>query len=341
MDNKSRQRFDLLITALVPLVWGSTYLVTTQFLPPGIPLTAAVLRALPAGLILVLLQRKMLQGHWWWRAALLGVLNIGAFFYFLFLAAYHLPGGIAALLMSIQPVIVLIYSAILFRNPVRATQILACLCAALGVALVALRSDVMLNTQGVTAGLAGAFSMATGMVLAKKFGRPDNMSLLALTGWQLTFGGLALVPFALMTESFPETLTLRNIGGLSYLSLLGALVTYALWFRDRASACLDRVVSFASQPADSGHFGGGLSGTDTDLDSVWRRRAGPGFGLSVAATGEFLRLGLGISEAIIKQTGPRRIMQINTSMWRTSFASKSPTKKSNFDIKKINFDHEV
>ncbi|MVA74271.1 EamA family transporter [Agrobacterium vitis] len=231
MDNKSRRRFDLLITALVPLVWGSTYLVTTQFLPPGIPLTAAVLRALPAGLILVLLQRKMLQGHWWWRAALLGVLNIGAFFYFLFLAAYHLPGGIAALLMSIQPVIVLIYSAILFRNPVRATQILACLCAALGVALVALRSDVMLNTQGVTAGLAGAFSMATGMVLAKKFGRPDNMSLLALTGWQLTFGGLALVPFALMTESFPETLTLRNIGGLSYLSMLGALVTYALWFR--------------------------------------------------------------------------------------------------------------
>ncbi|MCF1485437.1 MULTISPECIES: EamA family transporter [Rhizobium/Agrobacterium group] len=231
MDNKSRQRFDLLITALVPLVWGSTYLVTTQFLPPGIPLTAAVLRALPAGLILVLLQRKMLQGHWWWRAALLGVLNIGAFFYFLFLAAYHLPGGIAALLMSIQPVIVLIYSAILFRNPVRATQFLACLCAALGVALVALRSDVMLNTQGVTAGLAGAFSMATGMVLAKKFSRPDNMSLLALTGWQLTFGGLALVPFALMTESFPETLTLRNIGGLSYLSMLGALVTYALWFR--------------------------------------------------------------------------------------------------------------
>lgn len=63
------------------------------------------------------------------------------------------------------------------------------------------------------------------------------MSLLALTGWQLTFGGLALVPFALMTESFPETLTLRNIGGLSYLSMLGALVTYALWFRE-SHVCL-------------------------------------------------------------------------------------------------------
>ncbi|WP_282096183.1 EamA family transporter [Epibacterium ulvae] len=231
MVNKPASLLDVFLTALVPIIWGSTYLVTTEFLPPDIPLTAAALRALPAGLILLAFQRYIPQGQWWWKAALLGVLNIGAFFYFLFLAAYHLPGGIAALIMSIQPVIVLIYGILLFRNPVRATQILACLCAATGVALIVLRPDVMLNAKGVMAGVCGAFSMATGMVLAKKFGRPDNMPLLALTGWQLTFGGLALLPFALTTETLPETLSLRNVGGMAYLSLLGALLTYALWFR--------------------------------------------------------------------------------------------------------------
>ena len=66
------------------------------------------MRALPAGLILVALGRVSPHGIWWWRAIVLGVLNIGAFFYFLFVAAYHLPGGVAALVMSVQPMIVLV-----------------------------------------------------------------------------------------------------------------------------------------------------------------------------------------------------------------------------------------
>ena len=45
---------DLLLTALAPLIWGSTYLVTTLFLPPDRPFTAALLRVLPAGVLLLL-----------------------------------------------------------------------------------------------------------------------------------------------------------------------------------------------------------------------------------------------------------------------------------------------
>lgn len=80
------------LTALAPAVWGSTYLITTEFLPPDRPLLASTLRALPAGLLLLLMTRTLPRGIWWWRAVVLGVLNIGAFFYLLFLAAYHLPG---------------------------------------------------------------------------------------------------------------------------------------------------------------------------------------------------------------------------------------------------------
>lgn len=43
----------ILSTALAPLIWGSTYLVATEFLPPDRPLTAAVLRILPAGILLL------------------------------------------------------------------------------------------------------------------------------------------------------------------------------------------------------------------------------------------------------------------------------------------------
>ena len=43
---------DSALTALAPAIWGSTYLVTTEFLPPDRPLLAGMIRALPAGLYL-------------------------------------------------------------------------------------------------------------------------------------------------------------------------------------------------------------------------------------------------------------------------------------------------
>ncbi|CAM5535270.1 hypothetical protein SCYAM73S_01382 [Streptomyces cyaneofuscatus] len=58
-----------LLTALAPAVWGSTHPVTTEFLPPDRPLLASTLRALPAGLILLLLTRVLPRGIWWVRAA--------------------------------------------------------------------------------------------------------------------------------------------------------------------------------------------------------------------------------------------------------------------------------
>ena len=47
----------LITTALAPMIWGSSYLVTTEYLPQGYPLTLAALRALPVGVILLLLCR--------------------------------------------------------------------------------------------------------------------------------------------------------------------------------------------------------------------------------------------------------------------------------------------
>lgn len=219
------------VTTLAPVVWGSTYLVTTEFLPAGRPLLAALLRALPAGLILIALGRQLPRGIWWGRAAALGVLNIGAFFYFLFVAAYHLPGGVAALVMSVQPVIVLLMGAALLGQPVRAVQLAACGLALAGMALVVLQPSARLDMTGVAAGLAGALCMASGIVLTKRWGRPDGVGVLTFTGWQLTAGGLFLAPLALMAEGLPETLSGRNILGFLYLGGIGALVAYALWFR--------------------------------------------------------------------------------------------------------------
>ncbi|MER8149718.1 EamA family transporter, partial [Acinetobacter baumannii] len=54
----------MLLTAIAPIVWGSTYIVTTEVLPPNSPLMASLVRALPAGILLVLFARTLPTGHW-------------------------------------------------------------------------------------------------------------------------------------------------------------------------------------------------------------------------------------------------------------------------------------
>ena len=119
----------LLTTALAPLIWGSTYLVTTTYLPPERPLTAAVLRALPAGLLLLLWTREWPRRQEVTRLIVLGILNIGLFQAMLFISAYRLPGGLAAILNSTQTLWVLAFMALAGTRPPR----LAWLSAALGV----------------------------------------------------------------------------------------------------------------------------------------------------------------------------------------------------------------
>lgn len=220
------------LTALAPIVWGSTYLVTTEMLPAGIPLTLAVLRALPAGLLLILVLRKLPEGIWWLRVVVLGVLNFSLFWWLLFIAAYRLPGGVAATVGAVQPLIVLFLSRWLLNNRLSAVSIMASIAGVFGVAILLLTPNAALDPLGIIAGLAGAFSMAAGTVLSRRWQPP--VSALTFTSWQLTAGGLVLLPFAIIFEPALPTLSSLNLIGLGYLTLIGGALTYALWFRGLA-----------------------------------------------------------------------------------------------------------
>lgn len=216
----------LAITAIAPAIWGTTYLVTSELLPPDRPLLAAVVRALPAGLLLA---RHLPTGDWWWRALVLGTLNIGAFFALLFVAAYRLPGGVAATIGAIQPVLVACLAAGLLGERLTTRVIIAGAAGVAGVSLLVLRADARLDAIGVLAAVGGAAVMATGVVLAKRW--RSSASLLTTTGWQLVAGGLVLLPVLLLVEGLPTSLTGANIAGYAYLSVIGAGLAYPLWFR--------------------------------------------------------------------------------------------------------------
>lgn len=221
----------LALTALTPIVWGSTYAVTTEFLPPDRPLFTALMRALPAGLALLAITRVLPRGIWIGRAAALGILNIGAFFPLLFLAAYRLPGGVAGVLGAVAPMFALGFATVVLAEKPNGRKVLAGLIGVFGVALVVLKANAQLDTLGVIAGLAGAAFMAAGTVLTQRWGRPEGVGPLVLTGWQLTAGGLFILPFALLIEGAPPALDGRAIGGYLYLAVIGTAVAYWLWVR--------------------------------------------------------------------------------------------------------------
>jgi len=227
------------LTALAPALWGTTYLVTTQWLPPDRPLLAGTLRALPAGLLLIAVGRRLPRGEWWWKAVVLGALNIGVFFALLFFAAYRLPGGVAATLGAVQPLVVAGLSIRLLGETLRVRTVVAGLVAVLGVALLVLRASARLDPAGVVAGLAATAAMALGVVLTKRWGRP--VPLLTFTGWQLTVGGLLLAPVMLVVEGLPAGLTAVNARGFAYLALVNTALGYVLWFRGLERLPADRV----------------------------------------------------------------------------------------------------
>jgi probable blue pigment (indigoidine) exporter len=219
----------VLLTALAPAAWGTTYLVTTELMPPNRPLLTAAVRTLPVGILLTVRARQLPTGPWWWRTAILGALNIGAFQALLFIAAYRLPGGVAATVGGVQPLVVAALASRLLGDRFRLRTALTGLGGVLGVSLLVLTPQAALDPPGILAALAGTVSMATGVVLTKRWARP--VGLLTATGWQLTAGGLLLAPLAFSLEGPQPTWTGSNWAGAAWLAVVGTGVAYGLWFR--------------------------------------------------------------------------------------------------------------
>ena len=219
----------LALTALTPILFGTTYAVTALALPPGRPLFTAAVRALPAGLLLLLATRELPRREWWGRLAILGAVNIAAVFSLVFVAAYRMPGGIAAVIGGVQPLVVVILAFALLGERLRARSIAAALAGVAGVALLVLRGTARLDAIGVAAAAGATLCAALGIVLIRRWGRPGRM--LSFVGWQLVAGGLILVVLAALFEGAPPSLTTRNVAALTYLAGCSTLLAYVIWFR--------------------------------------------------------------------------------------------------------------
>src|SRR5699024_1460560 len=101
--------------------------------------------------------------------------------------------------------------------------------AVVGVAAMVLGPEGALDPVGVVAGFMGAASMALGTVLSKRWSPP--VGPVAFTGWQLTVGGIVMVPLTALVEGGPPALDGSALLGYGWLALVGGVIAYVLWFR--------------------------------------------------------------------------------------------------------------
>jgi len=221
-----------LATVLAPISWGTTYITITELLPAGRPLLVAAMRVVPSGLVLVvvgtLTSRWRPRGAEWWRTATLALFNFGLFFPLLAVAAYRLPGGVAAAGGGLQPLLVGGLSWLLAGRRPRPVDVAVGAVAAAGVALVVIHPGARFDAVGLLAVVGANVSFAVGIVLTKRFPAPANR--LAATGWQLLMGGVVLVALAAGIEGAPPPLTGPSVAGFAYLSLVGTALAFVLWF---------------------------------------------------------------------------------------------------------------
>lgn len=218
----------VLLTAIAPIAWGSTYYVTRQVLPADAALWGGVIRCLPAGLLVLLIVRRLPRGSWWWRSLVLGVLTVGGLNVLVYVVAQRLPTSFAATLMSTSAAAMLLLSWLLLRQRPRLAAVVGAMVGIVGVVVMMGFGEGPVDGWGVAASVGAMLSSSLGFVLTAKWGA--EVPPLTMTAWQLIAGSLVVLPFAVAFEGAPPALDPPAIAGFAYVIVVATSLAYAAWF---------------------------------------------------------------------------------------------------------------
>ncbi|MCF2919421.1 DMT family transporter [Pseudoalteromonas sp. APAL1] len=234
-----------ILLAMIPaFLWGTTYAVTKYATPDWPPLLLGALRALPAGLLLLLLKPSLPTRSQWPSLLTLGAVNIALFFAFIFIMAVNLPAAIAGVGMVSVPVVALLYAWIVKgQRPARVQAF----CAIALVVLAWLLFDpayVTLNVLGVAALLGALLTIVIGSTLVQSLS--VHIHWWVVLTWQLIIGGSILLLAAFIDGSLlnPEQyqVVFEPISALQYSVLFWLIVpntaiayTLYVWLLGRMS----------------------------------------------------------------------------------------------------------
>ncbi|MER5382500.1 EamA family transporter [Streptomyces sp. NPDC002688] len=216
------------VTAIAPVAWGTNYFVTHAYLPADSPFYGAAVRALPAGLVLLALCRQRPRGAWWWRSAVLGLLNVSVFFVLVYVASQLLPTSVASTVMAVSPLTMMLIAWPLVAERPRPAHLAGAAIGLAGVWLMLLTGAQRVSLPGVLAATAAVLVSSLGHILAKRWSAETDV--LASTAWQLIAGGLFLLPVAMAVEGSPPAYSTPALLAFGYVTLVATALAFTAWF---------------------------------------------------------------------------------------------------------------
>lgn len=215
--------------------WGTTYAVTQYTVPDWPPLLLGAIRALPAGLLLLIVKPTLPKADEWKVMTSLGLINIAIFFSLIFVMALTLPSAISGVGMVSVPVFAMLFHWSVYK---RRPGFIQSVC---GATLIFLAwqlfnpSSIALNPIGLGAMLAAIFCIVIGSGITKSLG--NRMHWWKVLTWQLIIGGSLLslgaaAHAAINPELYSKVLVnidSMNIAGLVWLVVLNTAFGYGMY----------------------------------------------------------------------------------------------------------------
>jgi drug/metabolite transporter (DMT)-like permease len=231
---------------LLATLWGTSFVAIEAGLHYFPPLLFAGVRYAVAGAIVlgvaaVMSGRTVPRGRdEWLGVAVAGAFVIAAYHGLLYVAELHITGAVAAVIVSLSPVLTATFAALLLPNErLGPLEIGGFALGVLGVVVIADPMEVGLGSAallGVALAFAGAVAFSLGAVLLRPL-RTD-LPVAALQGWAMLSGAGALFVGAALLGESPAAIVWNAtaIASLSYLTLLSGVVAFLIYF-----ALLDEV----------------------------------------------------------------------------------------------------
>ena len=242
--------------ALFVLLWSTGFVGAKYGLPYADPFIFLSIRILIAAILLFALARilKMPVGIGRQAVARSGLIGfflhacyLGGVFYSI---AQGFPAGVAAVVTSLQPVLVSVFAVKVLGEQLRRTQIVGLLTGLVGVVLVLGPSiDAQIPTPAIIAILIALMGSTTATLLQKKLGA--DIPLISGTAYQYLLSGCVLGLIALATQETSITWNLRFTLAFVWLILIlsvGAILLL-LWLLNTGSAAKVSSLFYLVPPA--------------------------------------------------------------------------------------------
>ncbi|UPG90634.1 EamA family transporter [Luteibacter aegosomaticola] len=222
----------ILLGVFVTLIWGSNFSVIEVGLRALDPFVLTTLRFVFTALPLVFFVRRPREVPLWamatygvlFGAGLWGVVNLAM--------SQGMSPGLSSLVLQFTAFITVILSAVAFREPVKAPQVIGMVLGVGGLIAVIHAAPGTASTVGTVLVLLAALNWSLCNLLVKRFRPPD---MLAFVVWTSVFAVPALVVLTLLAkgpavfESVPASLTWAATGSVLFQAYITTIFGYAVW----------------------------------------------------------------------------------------------------------------